>query len=341
MVKRAVKSILAQTYRDLRVLVLDNASGDETPDVVAQLVREDSRVEYLCHAENIGMIGNFNAGLQRVDTPYFTMLSDDDICLPHFYECAMQGFEREPSAWFSAGVRVQVRAPRLVRDAPIGCWPMGLQEPPEGGLRLLRAGLPGVIDSVFRREVLTEVEGFPPAVLASDLDFMLRLALKHPYVIATTRPCVFFVFHDGPRGGHGDGCIVDELERAYDGMVGRIESDGDIAPAVRREVCAHLQGVLSGGLRSVAVSLARRGEFGMARFAVERYRRRSSDRWSATVLKTLISGMERTPGALSVSDAVAAARRRMSEASAVRNLRRAWPEGFDEACRFLGLLELS
>ena len=47
--KRAIQSVLAQTYPHFQICVYDNASGDETADVVAALAKEDSRVQYFCH----------------------------------------------------------------------------------------------------------------------------------------------------------------------------------------------------------------------------------------------------------------------------------------------------
>jgi glycosyltransferase involved in cell wall biosynthesis len=56
MLGRAIRSVLNQTFPDLQVCVYDNASGDETTQVVVEFAERDSRVRYHCHAANIGAI---------------------------------------------------------------------------------------------------------------------------------------------------------------------------------------------------------------------------------------------------------------------------------------------
>jgi len=56
LLKRAILSALGQTYRNIQVCVYDNASGDETAEVVAGIANGDRRVKYYCHPTNIGMM---------------------------------------------------------------------------------------------------------------------------------------------------------------------------------------------------------------------------------------------------------------------------------------------
>ena len=100
LLKRAVLSVLSQTYPNLKVCIYDNASGDATVEVVKELSQKDARVNYYCHPYNIGSFHNFYFGLNRVDTPYFSMLSDDDILLPDFYEKALAGFKNTQRPYF-------------------------------------------------------------------------------------------------------------------------------------------------------------------------------------------------------------------------------------------------
>jgi glycosyltransferase involved in cell wall biosynthesis len=82
LLRRAIKSVQAQTYSALSICVYDNASTDETQAMVAQLALEDPRIKYFRHDENVGAIGNFNFALSKVTAPYFAFLSDDDVLFP-------------------------------------------------------------------------------------------------------------------------------------------------------------------------------------------------------------------------------------------------------------------
>ncbi len=54
------------------------------------------------------MMANYNYAFDRIDTPYFHFLSDDDYLLPHFFETALRGFDHCASAVFSACGIVQL-----------------------------------------------------------------------------------------------------------------------------------------------------------------------------------------------------------------------------------------
>jgi hypothetical protein len=80
----AIRSVLGQSFERLSVVVADNASTDETPDVVAAF--GDERLTYVRRPENIGLLGNFKACLSGISTDYCLVLCDDDLLEPEFLE---------------------------------------------------------------------------------------------------------------------------------------------------------------------------------------------------------------------------------------------------------------
>lgn len=100
LLRRAIDSVLDQTYPHFQVCVYDNASGDETAEVVAEYIQDDDRVSYIKHKKNIGACNNMIKGVESVNTDYYSLLNDDDFLLPDFYRNAMQAFERSPEAEF-------------------------------------------------------------------------------------------------------------------------------------------------------------------------------------------------------------------------------------------------
>jgi GT2 family glycosyltransferase len=77
-----VESILSQRGVDVRVLILDDASPDETETVGRALERADPRVEYRRHAANAGHIATYNEGLAWATADYVQLLSADDVLVP-------------------------------------------------------------------------------------------------------------------------------------------------------------------------------------------------------------------------------------------------------------------
>ena len=80
MLRGAIESVLSQTFTNLRLVVSDNASEDDTPDVVRSF--DDERIEYVRAAHNIGPAGNFRRLLELADTEYLVLLPDDDLLYP-------------------------------------------------------------------------------------------------------------------------------------------------------------------------------------------------------------------------------------------------------------------
>jgi glycosyltransferase involved in cell wall biosynthesis len=88
----SIRGVLEQTFDDLRLVVSDNASEDETPEVVTSF--DDPRLEYVRQPRNLGLLGNHNWFLARVETDYALILADDDLVYPTLLERAVPELDR-------------------------------------------------------------------------------------------------------------------------------------------------------------------------------------------------------------------------------------------------------
>ncbi|MCI0669448.1 MAG: glycosyltransferase, partial [Myxococcaceae bacterium] len=121
--RECVESILTQPGVDLRVLIIDDASPDDTPQVAARLVAEDPRVEYRRHTINRGHIATFNEGLEWVsESDYAVLLSADDLLTPGALQRAARLMDREPEVGFVYGgvVAFEADQPRPQPRTPAG-----------------------------------------------------------------------------------------------------------------------------------------------------------------------------------------------------------------------------
>jgi len=92
-----VRSVLDQERVDVAVLIVDDVSPDETPTVGRRLEREDARVTYRRNAENLGLIGTANEGLEWAeDSDYVILLSADDRLTPGSIGRAVAVMEEHP-----------------------------------------------------------------------------------------------------------------------------------------------------------------------------------------------------------------------------------------------------
>ena len=78
-IREAVESILAQTFADFELIVLDDGSTDETPDIVRQYT--DPRIRLLSHA-NMGLAGTLNRGIGLARGDYIARQDQDDRSFP-------------------------------------------------------------------------------------------------------------------------------------------------------------------------------------------------------------------------------------------------------------------
>ncbi len=93
----AVRSVLDQTDVDAEVLIVDDASPDDSGEVAEALAAADPRIRVLRHAENKGHIATYNDGLEAVDGEYVVLLSADDLLPPGSLGRATALMEANPS----------------------------------------------------------------------------------------------------------------------------------------------------------------------------------------------------------------------------------------------------
>lgn len=209
-----MKSVLSQTFADFRLCVYDNASGDETPAVVEEFRKRDSRVEYFCRPENIGAFANFVDGANRVETEFFSFLPDDDIMLPTFMADAIAGFGRYPDSALSILTTLHMSPRWFLRDAYVLKWPEGSISPPHGALCCVRYGNPGLPAMLIRRECWISSGGFDEATEpCADFDFQLRLCAHHPVVVSRKPGAIQIMHRDAATAARGLNWVWPSLPR--------------------------------------------------------------------------------------------------------------------------------
>jgi len=82
MIKRAIESVLSQTYRDFEIIVVDDGSTDNTSEVLKPY---RDRIGYF-YQENRGVAGARNKGIEKSKGEYIAFLDQDDIWLPEKLE---------------------------------------------------------------------------------------------------------------------------------------------------------------------------------------------------------------------------------------------------------------
>lgn len=94
-VSDAIVSLKRQTVRNFEVLVVDDASTDDSARVAIRAIGSDPRFRLIRHLRNSGLSASRNTGLRLAGAPYVTFLDADDILLPDALEIRLARFGEE------------------------------------------------------------------------------------------------------------------------------------------------------------------------------------------------------------------------------------------------------
>lgn len=81
-ISKTLESILCQSAPGVEVLVSDNCSTDETPDVVRAMVRKYPNLKYFRNESNVGYDRNVDQAMRRATGDFVWLVGDDDVVLP-------------------------------------------------------------------------------------------------------------------------------------------------------------------------------------------------------------------------------------------------------------------
>jgi glycosyltransferase involved in cell wall biosynthesis len=254
--KRTLASVQQQTFADFRARVYDNASGDDTKQVVAEFSQRDPRFEYFEHPVNIGALANFIYGMQQVETPFFSFLSDDDFLYPNFFATGVRALEEHPAAMMFAGSTLELSAAGELLYAPVALWPReGQYDPPEGAWRMLDNRHPTWTSILFRHEVVPRFGLLDVSVgQPSDLDYELQIAAHCPIVISF-EACAAYVRHDQANSVQEDASVT----AGYRRMAEKFTADAALAPGLGKALAAALRRQAHRKLLEISVKSIVRG----------------------------------------------------------------------------------
>ncbi len=179
-VARAVESCLAQGLADMEVVVVDDASTDESPRVLEERFGKDPRVRLELARENRGISGNFNRGLRAARGKYAGFCCADDEWLPGHAEKLVSALAGSDAVLAYARARVVSAEGDPVPPGPghafSGCDDAAFFE------RLVTS--PNVVPfvgTVFEREAALAAGGFDERLrVLQDYALWFRLSARRP-----------------------------------------------------------------------------------------------------------------------------------------------------------------
>jgi glycosyltransferase involved in cell wall biosynthesis len=213
LLKRAIESVLSQSFKDLIVCVYDNASGDETEAIVREFAKQDSRVFYYKNNENIGAMANITQGLNAVTTQFYSLLSDDDFLLPNFYESAIKEFQKNPTIGFVGTKTMLINLIDKKIQYRNQDWSAGLYEPSNEIISKMYSSH-FVTTGVLLSKDLSALIGIFEAS-GSDLLYITIAAAIVPFVILDSYGAAI-TLHEGAYSMIGEGVAKESIPILYE-----------------------------------------------------------------------------------------------------------------------------
>lgn len=197
LIHEQLEAILSQSLQPAKVIIVDDASTDNSVSAIRQLIAKRPGVELVCMEVNSGPVGVNSEGLDRVATEYVTFLAADDLILPGLLEHSVSVLDAYPNAAVcSALTRVEGRGGQWVlphEQARPSSKPAYLS-PEQVRSRLTRIGSWYLgCTAIYRTAQLRASGGFSAALHSFADEFMFNvLALQHgacflPEVLAVNR----------------------------------------------------------------------------------------------------------------------------------------------------------
>ncbi|MEZ5317435.1 MAG: glycosyltransferase family A protein [Vicinamibacterales bacterium] len=192
----AIRSVLDQTFTDLELVVVDDASPEDVRVVVDR--HRDPRIRYVRHERNRGLSAARNTGIRESSGPIVALLDGDDLFHPEKLEHHVAFLEAHPDVGVTYNARFELHhSSAAVRD---------LWRPPRTvTLEDLVVGFPfSPSDMVLRRSWAERVGLFDEyyVYVAEDLDLNCRLALAGCRFASVDRALNYRRYHAGRRFGN-------------------------------------------------------------------------------------------------------------------------------------------
>lgn len=215
LVERTIRSVLAQSVQDFEIIVVNDGSTDDGPDVVNAI--GDPRLR-LVHQENAGVSAARNRGIEEAKSDLVAFLDADDEWMPEFLSTIQRLQRQYPQCdVFATGYIFryddgQERKPGI-RVAPSGKWEGVIDD----YFDLAGQGDPPLCSSAVAvvRGGIMDIGGFPVGVPSGeDLLTWARLAARHQIAYAAEPQCVFQL------GSYDDRAVLRRSPQVND-VVGR------------------------------------------------------------------------------------------------------------------------
>lgn len=188
-IAEAIESVLASTYTNWELIVVDDCSKDNTVPIARSYEQRDTRVKVYVNETNLGDYVNRNKAASYASGTYLKYLDSDDTIYNFGLSVFVSCMEANPET----ALGITGRKPQYSRPFPVVMEPEVSQREHFFGEGFLDCGPTGTI---VRRDVFNKLGGFSGKRMIGDTECWLKIAAQYPVMILPAS-LVFWRQHDG------------------------------------------------------------------------------------------------------------------------------------------------
>lgn len=184
--KRAIESVLNQTYNDIELIVVDDNADAEWNAEVSNIVNIHPAVKYIQNKENKGSAMTRNIGISEAEGEFITFLDDDDIYLPEKIEHQLNDMIKHNADFSVTDLFLYNEKDKLI-DKRIRSYITDYN--PEQLLKShLMHHITGTDTLMFKKSYLEKIGGFPP-INVGDEFYLMKEAICGGGKLIYTKGC--------------------------------------------------------------------------------------------------------------------------------------------------------
>lgn len=184
-ISKAVESAMAQTYQSIEIIIADDHSTDETKQIVAPYLANDSRMRYVRNEKNLGRVANYhNALYTHAKGDYVVILDGDDYFLnERFLELSVAAIQQQTDTVLFVKCGYVKFKTWLNKAAPVEPDTSWTFEKTSAGNYLKHIGQFGFnhLGMLYHRKTALSADFYSRNLISSDMDSFFRLCLQNPH----------------------------------------------------------------------------------------------------------------------------------------------------------------
>jgi glycosyltransferase involved in cell wall biosynthesis len=220
-IRHSIRSILAQTFGDFELLVIDDGSADGTAEIVSSF--RDGRIRLVRHTDNKGLVSTLNEGLRIASAPLVARMDADDVsagCRLALQVDFLDSRDAIDAVGSAAMIVDQRGVPRGVMRVPSSPQALGWE-------LCFRNPVPHCSVMMRRKRILDDYGGYPHSRKSEDYALWSEIAARNRFAMMTKKLVKY---------------------RVHGASIMRSDSDGnDISAVRRRNIRRCLGPILSSG----------------------------------------------------------------------------------------------